>query len=133
MKEVITGNFWSFELGKQQSIDVLIWIIVGFQQRERQDSLNLGNDTFYRAPITSAHCIIGTEKYPDNSILLNYDDDDYSQEHGQLKEAFKALTKDNILQPYISDHDYRSSNDGIDIGYTLYVFDIGHQKNFESA
>ena len=35
-------------------------------------------------PITSAQCVIGTEKYPDSAILLNYDDDDYSQGYGQI-------------------------------------------------
>ena len=38
---------------------------------------------------------------PDTGILLNYDDDDYSQSYHQIKEAFKALTRDDILQPYI--------------------------------
>ena len=34
MKEVITRLFWTFELGTQERINVPIWIIVGFQQRE---------------------------------------------------------------------------------------------------
>ena len=66
-------------------------------------------------------------------FLLNYNDDDYSQGYGQIKEASKALTKDDILQRYISDNDLRSSNDDKDIGYNLCVFDIRYQKNLESA
>ena len=82
-------------------MNVPIFIIIGFQQQDRQDSQNLNNDTFCRLPVVSAHCIIGTEKYPDVGILLNYDDDDYSQRYGQIKEAFRALTKDDILRTYI--------------------------------
>ena len=37
-------------------------------------------------------------KNPDSAILLNYDDDDYSQGYGQIKEAFRAPTNDDILQ-----------------------------------
>ena len=133
MKEVNTQNLWTFELGRQEGLNVPIWIIVGFQQRDRQDSQNLNNDTFYRPPVTSAQCIIGTEKYPDSAILLNYYEDDYSQGYGQIKEAFRALTKDDNLKPYISDNDFGSSNNGKDIGYNLYVFDIRYQKNLESA
>ena len=133
MKELNTQNLWSFELGTQEGINVPIWIIVGFQQQDRQNTQNLNNDTFYRPPVTSAQCIIGTEKYPDSAILLNYDDDDYNQGYGQIKSAFKAFTKDDILQPYISDNDFRSSNNGDNIGYNLYVFDIRYQKNFENA
>ena len=76
-------------------------------------------------PIGSAQSIIGTGKDPDAGILLNYDDDDYSRSYFQIKETFRALTKDDILQPYISDQDFRSSNvTDDDVGYNLYVSDI---------
>ena len=84
-------------------------------------------------PISSAQCIIGTKKYPDSAILLNYDDDDYSQGYGQIKEAFRALTEDDILQPYISEDDFRSDNNGNNIGYNIHVFDIRYQKNYQSG
>ena len=79
---------------------------------------------------------LGSEKYPDSAILINYDDDDdyyYSQGYGQVKEAFRALSEDDILEPYISQHDFRSSNDCNNIRENLYVFDIRYQKNFGSA
>ena len=133
MKEVNTQNLWNFELGTQEGINLPIWIIIGFQQQGRQNSQNENNDTIYRPPVTSAQCIIGTEKYPDSRILLNYDDDNYNQGYGPIKEAFRALTKDDILQPYISDRDFRSSNKNNDIGYNLYVFDIRYQKDFENS
>ena len=87
----------------------------------------------FRPPVTSAQCIIGTDIYPDSAILLNYNDDDYSQGYGLIKQAFKDLTKDDILEPYIKDNSFRSSNDGRNIGYNLYVFHIRYQQNFESA
>ena len=133
LEEVKTQNLWTFELETQEGITVLIWIYVGFQQNDRQHDQKLNNDTFVRLPIISAQVIIGTEKYPDGAILLNYNDDNYSQGYGQIKDAFKALTKDNILQPYLSEIDFRSSNDDSDIGYNIYAFDIGYQKNFQSS
>ena len=133
MKEVNTQNFWTFELGTQESINIPIWIFVAFQQNDRQHDQNLNNDTFVRLPVISAQVVIGTERYPDSGILLNYDDDDYSQGYGQVKEAFKSLRKDDILQPYISEDDFRSSNEGNNIGYNIYAFDIRYQKNFENS
>ena len=133
MKEVNTQNLWTFELGTQEGVNVPIWIFVAFQQNDRQNDQNLNNDTFYRPLVTSVQCIIGKENYPDSGILLNYNDDNYSQGYGQIKEAFKVLTKDNFLQPYISDDDFRSSNNGDNIGYNIYVFDIRYQKKFESS
>ena len=66
-------------MGSQERMNVPIWIIIGFQQQDRQDSQNLNNDTFCRLPVVSAQCIIGTENYPDAGISLNYDDDDCAQ------------------------------------------------------
>ena len=134
MKQVNNQNVWNFEIGSQENMNVPIWIIIGFQQQDRQDSQNLNNDTFCRLPVVSAQCIIGTEKYPDAGILLNYNDDEYSQGYHQIKEAFKALTKDDILQPYVCEKDFRSSNAAAnDVGYNLYVFDIRYQKNYTAS
>ena len=99
MKKVNTQNLWTFELGAQEGINVPLWLIVGFQQSDRQHDQNLNNDTFYRPPVISAQCIIGTEKYPVSAILLNYNDDDYSEGYAQIKKAFRALSKDDILKP----------------------------------
>ena len=65
-----------FELGTEEGINVPLWIVVGFQQRDRQESQNLNKDTFYRPPVTSAQGIIETKKYPESGILLNFDCDD---------------------------------------------------------
>ena len=120
MKKVKNQNLWNIEMGSQESMNVLEWIIIRFQQRDRQDSQILNNDTFCRLPVVSAQAVIGTEKNPDAGKILNYDDNDYSQGYSQIKEAFRALTEDNILQPYISDDGFRSSNVSVeDVGYNL--------------
>ena len=134
MKQVNNQNLWNFELGSQENMKVLIWINIGCQQQDRQDSQNLNNDTFCRLPVISAQCVIGTEKYPDAGILLSYDEDDYSQGYHQIKEAFKVLTKDDVLQPYISQEDFRSSNAAAnEVGYNLFVFDIRYQKDYTAS
>ena len=118
MGKVNAQNLWTFELGTQEGINVPIRVNIGFQQREKQDSQNLNRDTFYRLPVTSAH-------YPVSTNLLNYDEDYYFQEHGQIQGVFRALMKDDNLQPYISEQDFRSANVNAareatnDIGYTL--------------
>ena len=133
MKEVNTPNFWTFELGTQEGVNVPIWVFVAFQQQDRQHDQTFNNDTFCRLSVSSAQYFIGTEKNPDSATLLNYADDDYSQGYGGIKEAFKALTKDNILQPYISENDFRCDNNGNNIGYNIHVFDIRYQKNYRSG
>ena len=120
-------------MGTQEGINVPIWIFVGFQHNDRQHDQNLNSDNFVRLPIINAQNIIGTGKYHNFAILLNYNHDDYSQGYAQIKETFKALERDNILQPYISENDLRSSNDDNDVGYNIYAFDIRYQKKFQSS
>ena len=45
MKEVKTQFFLTFELGTKKGIKIPIWINVGFQQRDRQDSQSFKDDT----------------------------------------------------------------------------------------
>ena len=97
----------------------VIWTTIGFQERDGQDSQNLNIDSFCRLPVTSAQCLICTEKYPDAGLLLNYDHDENSQGYSQIEEAFRVLTKDDTLQPCITDVDFRSSNGGAELGYHL--------------
>ena len=46
MEKVNNQNLCIFELGCQESMNVPMWNIVGFQQRDKQDSQDLYNDTF---------------------------------------------------------------------------------------
>ena len=79
MREVNNQSLWIFVLGSYENMNVPIWIVIGFQQRDGQNSKILNNDTSCRLPAVSVQCIIGTEKYPDAGILLTYYDYDYSQ------------------------------------------------------
>ena len=106
MKEVKTQNLWTFELGTQEGINVPIGIIVDFQQRERQDSQEFNSDTFSKPSVTSAQCIIGVNQNLDSAIVLKCDDDDYCQGCGQIKQAFRALTKVDNLNCFKSDNDF---------------------------
>ena len=44
LKEIKNQNLWNCQLGSQKSMKVPIWIFVGFQQRDRQDSQILNYD-----------------------------------------------------------------------------------------
>ena len=107
MNEVIKQNLWIFELGSKKTLMFLLRIILGFQQRDRQNSRNLKNDTFCRLPVTSVQCIFGTKNYHASKISRNYDDEDCSQGYGQIKEGFKALMRttsfNHIYQTMILD------------------------------
>ena len=78
MKDVTTENIWSFELGVEDGIDVTIYVIAGFVQRDQFIQQHQKNDTFYRPSVVNAQCIIGGEKFPDAGINCIYAIDKYS-------------------------------------------------------
>ena len=72
-------------------------------------------------------------------MLLNCDDDYLSQRNGHIREDFRALTKDDNLKPYASEHDFRSTNFNAageatnDIGYKICVFNKRYQKTIKTC
>ena len=133
MKNKISQIFCTVELESQEGNNIPILSISGFEQRDRQNSQNLNNDSFCRLPVTSAHCIIRKEKIPDVGILLIYVDVDYCQEYLRFEEVSRALTKKHISQSYINVKDFRSTNvdaagendksDGCTL-YTVLIYDF---------
>ena len=64
-------------------------------------------------------------------FFLIYNDDNFSQAYRQSEEVYRTLTKDKLLQLYIIEDDFSSSNDGDIDDYNIHAFDIRCQKNFE--
>ena len=124
---------WNFHIGIEESVNNLFFIFIEFQQQNQRGAQKSKIDFFCRLPVLSAQCVFGTEKYTDSGIFSNYSSDVYSQGYDWVKEGFRALTKDDIVQPYKSYEDFRKSNDGKDNGYNLYVFDIRYKKNFTNS
>ena len=135
MKDVTTESNWTFELGIGDGIDILIYVIVGFMQRDQFNQQHQKNDTLYKPGVVDAQCIIGSEKFPDAGFICNYSIDKYSQAYGKIVSRFRPLAKDNIVQPYITQKDFKTSNkypDG-NPGYEVYVFDKRHHQDYSSA
>ena len=64
-KGVNNQNHRTFQVGSQENMNVPIWVIIGFQQRDRKHSTNLINGTFCRSPVVFAQL-----RYWDGKISL---------------------------------------------------------------
>ena len=62
MKDVTTENKWNFELVVGDVIDIPIYVIVGFMQRDQFNQQHRNNDTFCRRSVINAQCFIGSKK-----------------------------------------------------------------------
>ena len=110
LKNLTTENNWTFELGIGDGIDIPIYVKFAFMQRDQFNQQHQKNDTFYTPSVVNAHCIIVSEKFPDAGINCFYAIDKYSQAYAEIGSCFRRLAKDNILQAYITQKDFISSN-----------------------
>ena len=114
MKDVTTKNNFTFELGVVDGIDIPVYAIVGFMQRDQFSQQHQNNDTFHRPSVVNAPCIIGSEIFPDAGINCIYASEKNSQAYGEIVSCFRHLAKDNILQPYIKQQGFITSNNHLD-------------------
>ena len=126
-KGVNTNNSWTFELGdaggNSNNESCPVFVIVGFQARNKIDSQIHKNATIDRLPISNAVCKIGSEKYPDDGIECDYDRDKYDQACSEIQNFYFLHSETNLLNPFIDLHKFRTN-------YNFYVFDLSKQKDY---
>ena len=96
MEDVTTENNWILELGVGDGIDIPIYVIVGYMQRDQFNEQHQVFDIFHRPSVVNAQCIIGSEKFPDAGINCNFAIDRSSQAYGEIISSFGPLDKDNF-------------------------------------
>ena len=135
MKNVTIENNWTFELGVGDGIDKPFYIIVGFMQRDEFNQQHQDNDTFYRPSVVNAQCTVGREKFLGAGIICNFAMAEYSQTYGEIVSCFRHSAKNIILQLYITQKAFLTSNNypGGNPGYNVYVSDNHHHQDFSSA
>ena len=135
MEDVTAENNWTFEPGVGHGIDIPFYVIAGFLQRDQFNQQHENIDTFFKPSVVNAQCIIGNQKLPDGREKCIYAIDKFSQVYGEIVSSFRHLATDNILQLYITQKDFITSNNYPDgnPGYNLYVFDIRHHQDYSSA
>ena len=67
-------------------------------------------------------------RFFETGINTNYAHHEYAQAYGEVVSCFRHFSKTDILQPYISQHDFRR-----DENFNLYVFDIRYREHFSNS
>ena len=72
VKDVTIENNWTLGLGVGDSVDLPIFVIVGFMQTYQFNQQHQNKGTFYRPSVVNAQCIIGSENFPDVGENCNH-------------------------------------------------------------
>ena len=76
------------ELGIKIGFDLAAHVIISFQKRDAIDIAVNVLGVFYRPYVTGAQCIIGTERYPETSMKIDYGKRKHSQAFADLVSCF---------------------------------------------
>ena len=80
-------------------------------QRNQFNQQRQNNDTFQRPLVVIAQCILNSGKHPDARINFTFVVDKRSKAYGESVSCLRHLAKEKILQAYIKQEDFISSND----------------------
>ena len=125
-RKITNNGLWTFELGIESGKNIPSWIIIGFMADEKFDSQLEDNSVFDWLPISQAVCRIGSDRYPNDYINLDYPRNNFHEAYYQIENFFLKHTEDRVLKPFIGLNSFKES-------YNLYVFDISSQKDHIDA
>ena len=126
-KSVDSNSNWTFELGVEAGMDIPIYVIVGFQTAARiGPDQTQNNGVFDILDVIGASLKIGSERYPDNEMQIDYNRNNYDEPYNELKRFKKEYIGEQSLPPFITYKEFKDL-------YNLYVFDIRNQKEHLSA
>ena len=121
-------------LDVRDGIDIPIYVIVGFMQRDDVIQQHQDNDSFRRPSAVNAQCIIGSHKFPDAEMNCNHAIDKYAQAYGKLFPVvdiwLEIMFYNHILHKKISKLLIIIRVATLVI---FYVFDIRHHQIFSAA
>ena len=123
---ITQNNEWTHTLGVKSGIDRPIYVIVGFKTTARRaEAQNQNGGVFDNCPVMSANVKVGTDRFPDDGINVDYTVGDYDEAYRFVKE-FKSHYLSSPHQPFITYREFKSL-------YNIYVFDLRFQKEEMSA
>ena len=90
------------------------------------DNQEQDNSVFDWLPISQAVCRLGSDRYPNDYINLDYSRNNFHEAYYQIENFFLKHTRDRVIKPFIGPNSFKEF-------YNLYVFDITYQKDHISS
>ena len=119
MKNVKHQSERIFEVSDGNTIDLPIYVTVGFLQKVRLEVREIKIASFCKPLVTFAQIIIGNQNCPEVGKILDYTENNCSRSYGETVSCFNYLTKGEISQLLITQWDF----------WTDFVDDAGDKIN----
>ena len=123
-RRVISDTITQLDIGTSQQVNSPKYLIGAHQPRTRADTANKNNDfaIFDNLNLRKYYIEIDSVRYPRDSVLVNYEQNDYIEQYKDLKLYFKEYIGKQLISPFISYPDMKTK-------YPIEIVDLGHQTD----
>ena len=123
-RRIISDTITQLGIGSFQNVQSPKYLIGAHQTTDRIDApISTKNvSIFDNLDLRKYYIEIDGQRYPRDSSLMNYEQNDYIEQYRHLKLIFKEYIGEQIMTPFISYPDMKAK-------YPTEIIDLRHQSN----
>ena len=121
-RRVISDTITQTDIGTSQHVNSPKFLIGAHQTRTRADTANKNNNIsiFDNLNLQKYYVEIDSMRYPRDSVLIHYEQNDYIEPYKDLKLFFKEYIGEKLMSPFISYPDMKTK-------YPIQIIDLRRQ------
>ena len=123
-RRIISETITQMGIGTSQHVNSPKYLIGAHQTRIRADTADKNNKIaiFDNLNLQKYYVEIDSVRYPRDSVLVNYEQNDYIEPYKDLKLFFKEYIGEELMSPFISYPDMKTK-------YPIQIIDLRHQPD----
>ena len=123
-RRVISDTITQFDIGSSQNVQSPNYLIGAHQTKDRIDGANSTKNValFDTLDLRNYYIEIDGQRYPRDSSLMNYEQNDYIEQYKDIKLLFKEYIGEQLMSPFISYPDMKTK-------YPIEILDLRHQSD----
>ena len=123
-RRIISDTITQLDIGSSQNVQSPIYLIGAHQTKDRIDApISTKNVAIFdNLDLRKYYIEIDGQRYPRDSSLMNYEQNDYIEQYKDLKLFFKENIGEQLMSPFISYPDMKTK-------YPIEIIDLRHQAD----
>ena len=123
-RRIISDTITQLDIGTSQHVNSPKDLIGAHQTRTRADTANKNNNIaiFDNLNLQKYYVEVDSVRYSRDSVLVNYEQNDYIEQYKDLKLFFKEYIGEELMSPFISYPDMKTK-------YPIQIIDLRHQSD----
>ena len=124
-RRIISDTITQLDIGSSQNVQSPIYLIGAHQTKDRIDgAISTKNVAIFdNLDLRKYYIEIDGQRYPRDSSLMNYEQNDYIEQYKDLKLFFKEYIGEQLMSPFISYPDMKTK-------YPIEIIDLRHQADY---